>query len=85
KSGIDITYKTETGNTYDAAKNALVLTFSRLNGSFNPITTSDGNEYVKYINIQATGNSKYSKVIRLYSKTGEYKIVDAQGSEDNEE
>nr|MCR4611956.1 prepilin-type N-terminal cleavage/methylation domain-containing protein [Lachnospiraceae bacterium] len=40
KSGIDITYKTETGNTYDAAKNALVLTFSRLNGSFNPITTS---------------------------------------------
>lgn len=79
-SGIKITYDKDNGTNVEISDNfSLQLTFSRLNGSFNPL--SDGS-YVKYINITSENNSNYAKVIRLYNKTGEYEIVDAQGDED---
>ena len=79
-SGITITYDTYAGETPNTKveNTPLKITFSRINGSFNPL---DSGDYVKYINITSNSNSDYAKVIRLYNKTGEYEIVNAQGDE----
>ena len=80
QSGIKITYDTDAGGSNSIETgDEFKISFSRLNGSFNPL---DDGSYVKYINIISAGDSSRSKSIRLYSKTGEYKIVEQQGDED---